>query len=77
MRYVDFRDVIWKELRQSADGLTWADLQKRLDLPYDRPCPTWVRRMEQEIGLLRASGSGRAHVWKLSQRKRNKRLERT
>jgi hypothetical protein len=58
MRYVDFRDIIQKELRKNPAGLTWAELRERLDLPYERPCPTWVRRMEQEVGLSRAKGSG-------------------
>ena len=63
MRYVDFRDSIREELAGQDFGLTWAELKERLDLPYDRPCPTWIRRMEQEAGLSRARGSGRAYVW--------------
>jgi len=66
MRYVDFRDVIQQELRQNPEGLTWPQLKECLDLPYDRPCQTWVYRMEEEIGLTRSRGTGRAFVWKLS-----------
>lgn len=66
MRYVDFRDVILEELRQNPAGLTWAELKERLDLPYDRPCPTWVGRMKQEVGLSRDRGSGRSYVWRVS-----------
>ena len=65
MRYVEFRDRIRKELRENPVGLTWAELRQRLDLPYRQPCPTWVRRMEEESGLVRAKGSGRAFVWKV------------
>lgn len=65
MRYVDFRDAIRDELRRNPAGLTWAELKDRLDLPYERPCPTWVSRMEQEVGLSRAKGSGRAYAWKV------------
>jgi hypothetical protein len=65
MRYVDFRDAIEAELRRNADGLTWAQLKERLQLPYDRPCPTWIKRMEEEIGLSRARGAERAYVWTL------------
>jgi hypothetical protein len=65
MRYVQFQDLICEELGRNPDGLTWAELRERLDLPYDRPCPTWVRRMEEEAGLSRARGSGRAYVWKI------------
>ena len=65
MRYADFRDVIQNELRRNPAGLTWAQLKESLALPYKRPCPTWVRRMESEIGLTRARGTGRALVWKI------------
>ena len=51
MRYVDFRDAIQQELLHSPEGQTWADLRDRLALPYERPCPTWTRCLEREIGL--------------------------
>ena len=65
MRYVEFRDNIRRELRRVRGGLTWAQLRERLDLPYDRPCPTWTRQMEQDIGLSRVKGAGRSLVWTL------------
>jgi hypothetical protein len=65
MRYVDYRDSIRKELSKSSAGLTWAQLQSKLSLPYERPCPEWTNRLEEEIGLIRAKGSERALVWKL------------
>ncbi len=66
MRYVEFRDAIQGELNGQVEGLTWSELKERLDLPYDRPCPNWVKRMEQEIGLSRQKGSGRAYLWKVT-----------
>ena len=68
MRYVEFRDAIRGELKRHRPGRTWKELRDRLALPYARPCPTWVARLEQEIGLRRAPGAGRAHVWTLSKR---------
>jgi len=65
MRYTEFRDAIHNELRRVPSGLTWAALKKRLELPYSIPCPEWVKQMEQEVGLLRERGSGRAFTWKL------------
>ena len=44
---------------------TWAQLRADLDLPYDRPCPSWTKRLEEEIGLTRTKGVGRALVWKV------------
>lgn len=70
MRYTEFRDSIRQELRRHPRGLTWADLRDQLALPYDRPCPTWVSSLEEEIGLVRAKGPSRAHLWKLTRQKR-------
>ncbi len=65
MRYVEFRDQIEAELRRVSMGLTWSELRDRLSLPYDRPCPNWMGRLEQEIGLVRSKGKGRSLVWRL------------
>lgn len=65
MRYVEFRDVIEQELRRNPQGLTWMELKESLNLPYDRPCATWLKQMEAEIGLCRERGGGRAFVWRL------------
>lgn len=68
MKYVDYRDSIRDELRRNTAGMTWSELQGRLALPYDRPCPTWTRLLETDIGLVRTKGAGRALVWKLRRR---------
>ncbi len=66
MRYADFRSAIQTELLRHPAGRTWTELRDRLALPYDRPCPTWTRSLEREIGLIRAKGQGRALLWKLN-----------
>lgn len=66
MRYVEFRDTIHRELIENPEGFTWVELKVRLNLPYEQPCPTWVNRMEQEIGLVRARGAKCAYLWKIS-----------
>jgi hypothetical protein len=63
MRYVEFKTAIQAELRRNADGLTWSELQSRLGLPYDRPCPAWTQQLEDEIGLSRIKGEGRSLIW--------------
>ncbi|MFG0250657.1 MAG: hypothetical protein ACF8OB_17365 [Phycisphaeraceae bacterium JB051] len=67
MKYTEFRDAIKDALKRSKSGMTWAELRDQLNLPYDRPCPEWTKRLEQEIGLKRihVSGRGRAYVWSL------------
>jgi hypothetical protein len=74
MTYVEFRDSIADELRRTRAGLTWAQLQQRLALPYDRPCPTWTKQLEHDIGLTRVKGQGRALVWKVGHRARSGRV---
>ena len=65
MRYVEFKSAIEKKLRKHPGGLTWSQLKERLDLFYERPCPSWVKQLEREIGLRRVKGAGRAYVWKV------------
>jgi hypothetical protein len=65
MRYTEFRDKIQRRLQRAPEGMTWAELRDELDLPYSRPCPNWVGRLEKEIGLTRTKGRGRALVWKV------------
>jgi len=66
MKFIDFRDEIKKELCRNPEGLTWIELREKLDLPYERPCPAWVQRLEKEIDLTRRKGYGRALVWMIS-----------
>ncbi|MHC4777851.1 MAG: hypothetical protein ACYTFG_04650 [Planctomycetota bacterium] len=68
MRFVDFRDVLKRELGSHPGGFTWKQLKERLDLPYDRPCPTWVERLVKEIGLKRTRGEGRALIWRIERK---------
>jgi hypothetical protein len=67
MRYDEFKSAIQQHLRRSRSGATWLELRERLALPYDRPCPEWTRRLEEEIGLVRrkSKGAGRSLVWAL------------
>ena len=66
MRYVEFKNAIEQELRRNPDGLTWLELQQRLRLPYDRPCPTWTQKLEKEIRLSRRKLPGQASlVWRV------------
>ena len=58
------------ERRRNKKGLTWAELKARLDLPYRTPCQEWLKRMEEETGLTRERGDGRAYVWRIADRSR-------
>ncbi len=65
MRYEDFKQAIHARLLALPSGSTWKQLKADLRLPYDRPCPEWTRRLEQEIDLVRRKSTGAALVWAL------------
>ncbi len=65
MTYPDFKAAIQQHLKRSRAGATWVELRDRLGLPYERACPEWTRRLEEDIGLIRRKGMGRALVWAL------------
>ncbi len=62
MRYATFRDAIYGQAFVAR-----TDLEGTIALPYDRPCPEWIKAMEREIGLKRESiaARGRALVWRI------------
>ncbi len=68
MQYVEFKAAILQHLKRKRQGATWIQLRETLALPYERPCPEWTRRLEEEIGLVRRKGDGRALVWELEPR---------
>jgi hypothetical protein len=65
VRFHEFSEAIQATLNQHPDGLTWEQLRDRANLPYERYCPEWTRRLEQELGLRRTriAGRGRALIW--------------
>lgn len=65
MHYAEFKAAIQHHLKRKRQGATWVELRETLALPYERACPEWTRRLEEEIGLVRRKGEGRALVWKL------------
>jgi hypothetical protein len=66
MTYPEFKATLQQHLKRKRQGATWVELREALALPYERPCPEWTRRLEQEIGLVRRKGDGRALVWEIS-----------
>ena len=65
MSYIEFKTTIQRHLATHSGGATWNELRDTLQLPYDRPCPEWTRRLEKEIGLVRHKGGGRSLRWVL------------
>ena len=63
MTYEQYKGLIHAELRKRGRGMTWRELRDNLDLPYERACPEWTRRLEEDIGLIRRKGIGKAFLW--------------
>ena len=70
MRYAEFRDAVRGYLSLHSEGATWKELREALDLPCERPCPEWVKRLETDIGLDRTEKRGRTLLWKLRKEER-------
>ena len=70
MTYLAFKQASHARLRKHRCGLTWPELKAALNLPYARPCPEWVARLEREIGLVRRKKPGiRPWVWQIASAK--------
>ncbi len=55
MAYNEFRSEVREILMSAPEGLTWSQIRERgTDLPA-RPSALWVRKLEGDIGLRRAT----------------------
>ena len=63
-KYVEFREKIKKALQEEKNGLTWNQIRKKSNIEYCHPCYTWIRILEEEIGLIRLR-KGRYVYWRL------------
>jgi len=61
MSYEGFREKVADELRKAANPLTWTEVRTAANLPQAFPNNQWVRRMEEDIGLLRRRSDGIIH----------------
>ena len=62
--YMVFTEKVKKALKGEKDGLTWGQLKKKGEIEQTQLCYTWVRQLENEIGLTRER-RGRNVYWKL------------
>ena len=65
MLYIEFKNRIRSFLMENSSGATWKELKEALDLPYKTPCPTWIKKLEADIGLLRERGQSKALNWRI------------
>lgn len=64
--YELFKRKIEAVLKAEPNGLTWAEIKRRLNLPQKVPNNRWVKSMEKDIGLIRERTKGKL-IWRLGQ----------
>ena len=62
--HLEFQETVKTALKGEEKGLTWSQLKKKGKIDYTRPCYTWARKLEKDIGLIRER-YGRNVYWKL------------
>jgi len=64
--YEQFRDAIRTVLEANPDGMDWTSIRTAAKLPQRFPHNVWVRRLENDIGLVREPPAhGRLRRWQL------------
>jgi hypothetical protein len=66
MPYEAFRDAVREVLAKAAQGLTWTEVRTHAGLPQAFPNNKWVRRMEDDIHLMRVRDSHGILHWELA-----------
>ena len=64
-KYEKFKNNIKEILEDAQEPLTWTEIRTRGNLEQKYPNNLWVRKMEEDIGLIRERIKGKMY-WKLS-----------
>jgi hypothetical protein len=65
MSYDDFKSKIARVLQEKVKPLTWTEIRTIASLPQAFPNNQWVRRMEEDIGLIRRREKDGIIHWQL------------
>ena len=65
MSYEEFRDRIERVLKEYPEGTTWTQVREEAKLEQKWPNNKWVRRMDEDMGLVREKVKGKT-IWRLS-----------
>jgi len=63
-KYEEFKNQIKNILANAGEPLTWNEIRIRGNLKQKLPNNLWVRKMEEDIGLIREKIKGKMY-WKL------------
>ena len=64
--YEEFKIQIKEVLKTEPEGLTWTEIRKRANLYQKWPNNKWVRKLDEDINLIREKIKGRM-IWRLPQ----------
>ena len=65
MGYEKFKQIIQEELEKVPEGLSWTNIRERRSELYQKwPANQWVRRLEEDIGLIREKVKGKV-IWRI------------
>jgi hypothetical protein len=68
--FEDFAAKIEKVLQDIPEGIPWAKVRELTGLPQTKPNAFWVKRMQDERGLVRLYNAKTSRfIWKLSTKK--------
>lgn len=67
MTYDSFRDKIRETLKGAGSPITWTEVRTMAGLPQLFPNNQWVKRLEQDIGLLRKRDQRGVILWQLGE----------
>jgi len=63
-KYEQFRNKVKSILEESTKPLSWTEIRKDGNFKQKLPNNLWVRKMEEDIGLVREKIKGKMY-WKL------------
>lgn len=64
LKYEQFRNKVRSILDESSEPLTWTEIRKEGNFKQKYPNNLWVRKMEEDIGLIRERTKGKMY-WRL------------
>ncbi|KXB01929.1 hypothetical protein AKJ45_00920 [candidate division MSBL1 archaeon SCGC-AAA261F19] len=64
MSYEEFKETVKEVLEKAEEAMVWTKVREEGDLEQKVPSNVWVRRLEEDIGLIREKKGNRT-VWRL------------
>ncbi|MCJ7570754.1 MAG: hypothetical protein MUO82_02595 [Candidatus Thermoplasmatota archaeon] len=69
--YEEFKRKIEFSLKNNPSGLTWTEIKKIENFHQKVPNNRWVKKLEEDIHLIRIRDRNRGIIWRLNQKIKN------